>query len=692
MYPKPLRGTTEEQIIRDLAGRRPRSGTLARLVAKTVLALIGAAAFCCAVQVSWAAGQTNDFCTGAEFIPGTGPFPYYTAVKDISLTTTNGDPIQTCQSDVFRSIWYTFTPTSNAIYAITTRADAPTATTIPDTVIAMYTSAGGCAGPFAEVDCNDDASYPSVLQSTIIQNLQADTTYFIVVWQYFQIGAPTGAVQLRITRSPRPENDTCATATPLQLNVPLAGATIGATNDYQLAANATCFTGPNQVISAAPGRDVVFSFTAPRDGEYNFKVYNYRTDNDLVVYVAGSCPPSGSPATITDCLGAANRSSVNSAEEVVCVSLTANQRVFVFVDEHGLTSGSSFTVEATPCYREREPNNAWTNANYAACGITATIQPGSDVDFYYLGAPPAGSRAFVFVDGEAAGTTDFDLRLTTTRDTLEYDDQDNDSAFGSFSPNIAGAVLPGDPVYARINFRGLPTEPYHLYAAVQPPLSNAVPEMEPNGTLAEANFAVQNYYYGTLAAPTPSRDVDTFMFTAEATELLIIGLDGDPLRNNTPINARLQLLDEFGNILVTIDDPNGASFTTPGTGTLTATSPRSPGESFVYRVANDGIYFVRVAASQGVIGPASAGDYLLSISKSCYVAGARFRSPLRLENGTITLRLDGTPGARYRIQYSSDLQTWASFPAVFADSAGYILFDDTTATGQLQRFYRVVSP
>jgi hypothetical protein len=692
MYPKPLRRTTEEQIIRDSAGRYPRPGSLASLVAKTVLAFVGCATFCGAVQIGSAAGQTNDFCSGAEFIPGAGPFPYYTAVKDISLTTTNGDPVQSCQPDVFRSVWYTFTPTSNAIYAITTRADAPTATTIPDTVLALYTSAGGCAGPFALIDCNDDASYPSILQSTIVQQLQADTTYYVVVWQYFQTGAPGGAVQLRITRSPRPENDTCATATALQLNVPLAGATIGATNDYQLVTNSTCFSGPNQVASEALGRDVVFFFTAPRQGDYNFKVYNYRTDNDLVLYIASSCPPTGSPATITDCLGAANRSSANSAEEVVCVSLAANQRVFIFVDEDGPTSGSSFTVEVTPCYREHEPNNAWTNANYIACGIAATIQPGSDIDFYYLGDPPAGSRAFVLLDGEAAGTTDFDLRLTTTRDTLEYDDQDNDSAFGSFSPNIAGTVLPGGPVYARVNFRGLPTEPYHLYAVVQPALSNAVPEMEPNGTLPQANSSVANYYYGTLATPAPSTDVDTFMFTAEATELLLVGLDGDPLRNNTPVNARLQLLDEFGNILVTIDDLNGSSLTTSGVGTLTATSPRSPGESFVYRVANDGIYFLRVAISQGVIGPASAGDYLLSISKSCYTAGARFRSAVRLENGTVTLRLDGTPAARYRIQYSHDLQTWTSFPAVFADSAGYIRFDDTTAVGQPQRFYRVVSP
>src|SRR6185503_12767089 len=101
-------------------------------------------------------------------------------------------------------------------------------------------------------------------------------------------------------------------------------------------------------------------------------------------------------------LGAANRSSASSAEEVVCVSLAANQRVFIFVDEHGFTTGSSFTLQVSPCSREREPNNSWSSASFLACGVTGSIESANDADYYHLGAPVPGSRAFLLVDGEAA--------------------------------------------------------------------------------------------------------------------------------------------------------------------------------------------------------------------------------------------------------------------------------------------------
>jgi hypothetical protein len=295
------------------------------------------------------------------------------------------------------------------------------------------------------------------------------------------------------------------------------------------------------------------------------------------------------------------------------------------------------------------------------------------------------------IDGESASTTDFDLRLTTSSDTLEYDDQDNDVAFGSFSPNIAGAVLPGRTVYARVDSRGSVTEPYHIYAVVQPPMSLAAVEVEPNGSAGEATFDEKYYYSGSLAAPAPSTDVDMFMFAAEASQQVFVSLDGDPLRDSTPINAKLELLDEFGSILTTVDDANGSSATNSGAGLLTATTPRSPGEAFVYRIVNDGTYFVRVTISFGTGGATGAGDYLLSISKTWYTAPARFRSWVRLEDGAVTLRLEGTPAARYHLEHSSDFKTWNPLTVVYADAAGVIQVEDTSALGAAQRFYRAIA-
>ena len=81
------------------------------------------------------APPTNDLCSGAEVIPGAGPFPYLTAVtSDITDATATGDPpLPSCQTNVSRSIWYTFTPATNGDYTISSCADGPTATTVDDT-------------------------------------------------------------------------------------------------------------------------------------------------------------------------------------------------------------------------------------------------------------------------------------------------------------------------------------------------------------------------------------------------------------------------------------------------------------------------------------------------------------------------------------------------------------------------------
>jgi hypothetical protein len=684
MQPKCACGAAEEKMFCDLAGGHARPNTLRSMVAKTVLSII---AFCCAISLSRASGPPNDFCAGAEVIPGNAGAtqPWYSTEQDIVLATTNGDPVF-CHEFVNRSIWYVFTPQTSAAYTFST-CNGPT--TVADTEMALYTSANGCNGPFTRLQCAFDSCGPDGLLSSIADApLVAGATYYVVVWQYFDPLDPpplAGLVQLCVTRSTAPINDICATAQEVRLNVPLAGTTSGAANNYELPAASPCFSGVGQAASTAPGRDVVYWFEAPSGGQYNFRVYNYY-QNNLVLYVAGACPATGNPAIVANCLGAANRSLASTAEEVLCVSLAANQRVFIFVDEHGFTAGSSFTLEVNRCYREREPNNAWTNASYMACGMVGTIQPGSDIDCYHLGSPSAGSRAFVLINSESANGTDFDLRIIYPGGTLEYDEQDNDSEFGSFSPNIAGTPLPGGAVYARVNYNGGAAEPYHIYATVQPPLASASPESEPNDTPAEANFATANYYRGML--PT-SADMDVYGVTAQRGDLIFTSLDGDPTRANTPVNAKVELLNEFETILVTVDDGNGFSTTNSGAGNFNASTPSSPAEGFVYRIANEGTYYVRVTISPNATGQAAAGDYLLSISKICSVPSARLRS-IGKSGATVNVEMEGVPSASYDLQYSNDLTTWNLLRAQSTDSNGILQFQDTPPGSAQRRFYRVV--
>ncbi|PYT08528.1 MAG: hypothetical protein DMF49_04825, partial [Acidobacteria bacterium] len=234
------------------------------------------------------AAPANDMCSGAEIIPGAGPFPYLTSTTpDISFATCAGDPpAPSCQPDVSRSIWYSFTPAASGCYSISSCADAPTASTVDDNVLTLYTSSGGCAGPFTEVTttscgngCDDDSCSVGDRQAVLTVSLNAGTKYYIVERDY-DSAAPTAgntAVQLRVSQILPPANDQCAAATPLALNVPVTGTINPVTaNDYQLSGSA-CFTGVGQTPSTASGRDVVYSFTPSSTGNYSFRATDYPT-------------------------------------------------------------------------------------------------------------------------------------------------------------------------------------------------------------------------------------------------------------------------------------------------------------------------------------------------------------------------------------------------------------------------------
>jgi len=618
----------------------------------------------------------NDTCAGAEVIPGAGPFPYSAAVvADITDATTTGDPpLPSCQTNVSRSIWYSFTPTVTATYSMSTCASDGTASTVDDTVIAVYTSStSNCGGVFTQVPsaCDDDSCVTESLQS-VVSNLllTAGTNYFIVIWQ-FDLPAPTGgntAVQLKVFQTLPPANDNCSAATPLVLNTPVNGSNFGALNDYELT-GATCFTGIGQTPSSGTGADVVFSFTAPSTGSYSFKVTNHSAAGNLVIYATTNCPAavSGTPVDITcnnvsgPAFVSSNRSSTSTSEELMCISLTSGQQIFIFVDDNTSSTsfiGGSFKIEATTCSREAEPNDTpATGDNFGSqiFGIEGSITPLGDVDFYTLGTPGPGARVFAHVDSVASNTTDIDMRVTTTTDTLEFDDLNADLLFGSLGPTIAGTpVSTGGPVFLRVshNSAGTSAEPYRLYSIVQPagatPLpsrmgmtTSATSEIEPNNTPAQANSAVNNYFFGSLAGPAPSIDVDVFSFTAAAAQMVFLSLDGDPCRDGTPINGKLELLDMNGTtVLISVNDSGATSNTSSGAGSLTSTTPNSPAEGLVFRIPASGTYFVRVTIGTTSTGSTGAGDYLLSISKDVPTA-VRFGNDSRTEAASATGYDDG---------------------------------------------------
>jgi hypothetical protein len=560
----------------------------------------------------------NDRCDGAETIPGDGPFPYLTTVmSDIGSATTTGDPpAPSCQPSVSRSVWYSFTPTVSGPYTFSVCADGPTGTTVDDTVLGLYAAAAACSG-LAEAPggCDDDSCGTEAAQSVISGvGLAAGTRYYLVVWKYGATApaAASTAVQVRVSRGTSPSNDTCAAGTALALDALLSGTSVGAVDDTGLPSGSTCFVGIGQTPSTALGGDVSYAFAAPSTGRFSFRLAGYESSKNAVLYVASDCPAGGSPTVVTGCLGAANRSSA-FPEEVSCLPLVAGQRVYVYVDEDSLTSGSSFTIEATRCSLESEPNGAPASAGSLFCGVEGSIAPPNDADFFALGTAESGSRVFAIVDGVASNSTDFDLRVSTASDTLEYDDYNNDVPFGSASPNVSGTPLTGAAAYLRVSHYSpvAQAEPYRLYAAVQPPSSHAAPEVEPNDTIVAATGDPGGYYAGALSS---SSDVDAFSFSAVAGERVQLGLDLDPTRDGTPFNGSLALLDGAGATLLVVNDPALGSSRVAGSGSLIATTPYSPGEALVSTIRTAGTYFARVAWSAG-----TPGDYLLSIAHECRV-------------------------------------------------------------------------
>src|SRR5262249_2090297 len=125
----------------------------------------------------------NDTPAGAELIPPLGPFPYQTAVTaDITRATRDvSDPVPSCQANSPKSIWYTFPPALSTTYPFRT-GNPPTGTTVPDTVLGIFTGRPG--GPYTEVTCNDDGDGSGGFQSVVSADLTAGQQYWVVVYRF----------------------------------------------------------------------------------------------------------------------------------------------------------------------------------------------------------------------------------------------------------------------------------------------------------------------------------------------------------------------------------------------------------------------------------------------------------------------------------------------------------------------------
>jgi uncharacterized repeat protein (TIGR01451 family) len=340
---------------------------------------------------------SNDDCPGAITIPD-GPYPLTTTPVNAFDATPQGSddgglfPAACNASGTDYTVWYTFTPSVTTAYTFTTcAANGATGNSVLDTVIALFQSSDDtCGGAMTSLACNDSAACASPGDpSTFTVLLNAGQLYYVVAGHWLPdgaIAASNSTYVLNVVRSNAPSNDTCSGAIDLPLNREVTGTTAAAANDYQTPATTACYAGlaGTQRPTTAPGRDVVFTFTAPSAGQYSFRYVSQNPNNDLfsqnpVLYASTSCPGGGG---VVNCLQGSNHMdnanlatstgiNNNRGEELECVTLSANQQIFVFLDDGGNNAGGAYGMEATPCYKEVEPNNSLATAtpyNTAYCG------------------------------------------------------------------------------------------------------------------------------------------------------------------------------------------------------------------------------------------------------------------------------------------------------------------------------------
>jgi hypothetical protein len=378
----------------------------------TARAIVLAAIVICAARIH-AAAPTNDTCAGAIVVPDNGPFPYLTPPVDVSGATTNGDPVlplPQCRSgSVSHSIWYRFTPATTATYTISTCGD--TVTSLPDTVMAVYTASGACGG-FSLLDCADDTCG---IRAAIELQLTAGTTYYIVVWNSGDtlLFPNATTVQLRVSPPPPVLNDTCAGAEVIPDSGPFPY--LSSVADTRLAGKTGDPPSPN-CASLTPDRSVWYRFTPAASGTYNFSLCNDTAttvyDTLLAIYSAPGC--SG-PFTRVAC-----DDNACEFQSAITTNLTAGTTYYIVAWDPDHTTGESLlqlrVATADPRITSaRRLDNGSFELRFAANvsqSYTVEASPNLGSSWAQIGSVTPTNSSPVFVD---VNTSSFSRRFYRLR-------------------------------------------------------------------------------------------------------------------------------------------------------------------------------------------------------------------------------------------------------------------------------------
>ncbi|WP_437999165.1 MXAN_6577-like cysteine-rich protein [Sorangium sp. So ce185] len=266
------------------------------------------------------AGASGDFTLNIERFDGGGtcstPIELGSSYPQVVTGSTVDQPrsvTPSCGSSTAPDMVYSFTAPENGTFIFDTLGSSF------DTVLQVLN--GSCRG--ASLGCNDDSS--GGRQSRVSTVLAAGQTVFIVVDGR---GTSAGDYVLQVDRFTGP--GTCSTAIDLGSELPLTrtGTTSGQPNSA---------TPVSSCTYSSTAADMVFTYTAPADGDYVIDTIGSSYDTVLHVHSDGC---GGETLKCNDDWGGTSRSRVR-------LTLTAGEVITVVVDGYGSLSGS-FTLNINP--------------------------------------------------------------------------------------------------------------------------------------------------------------------------------------------------------------------------------------------------------------------------------------------------------------------------------------------------------
>jgi hypothetical protein len=304
----------------------------------------------------------NDQCQNASDL--------FTGVQvQTSTVGATGSDVSTCGAGDTRDLWYRFVPPALGLYEFNTCGSAL------DTVLSIHAD---CTGPAIACSDNDTAFCGGAGDDgRIVLQLNAGTPYFVRV---AGVGSSQGAISLVVYQVP-PLNDQCATPVELQLNVPVAGTTTGATG----ADLSSCGSGDSA--------DLWYSFTPDTPGYYQFRTCGSPANTVLSLHTA--CGSQSITCNDDDTVVC----TPGSGDSRVVAYINAGQTMLVRLSVVGVASGPFQLLTAVAPPPNDECGNAMTltldspsfGTTTGATGTDITTTCGQDdaVDVFYRFVPPA---------------------------------------------------------------------------------------------------------------------------------------------------------------------------------------------------------------------------------------------------------------------------------------------------------------